>query len=235
MSNAKYKRVLIKLSGEALSGNKGFGLDDDMIAQVCTKIKELVDMGVQVGIVVGGGNFWRGRQRGEMDRATADYIGMMATVMNALAIQDAVERAGAKAVIHSALEVPKVAKVHVIRDAVSALEEGKVVIFSGGTGSPYFTTDTTAALRAAEIEADVILLAKNVDGVYDSDPKDNPNAKRFDEISYIDVINKNLGVMDLTAITLCMDNKIEINVFGLKEAQNIVDVALGNMVGTVIK
>lgn len=232
---SKYKRVILKLSGEALAGEHGFGLHNETLDNVANEIKNLINMGVEVAVVIGGGNFWRGRQGGNMDRTTADYMGMMATVMNALAMQDAIESVGVLTRVMTAIEMRQIAEPYIRRRAVRHLEKGRVVIFAGGTGNPYFTTDSTAALRAAEINADVILLAKNVDGVYDSDPKINPNAQKLDQLTYIDVLNRGLQVMDSTAITLCMDNHIPILVFGLKEAKNIVKVCLGEVVGTIIE
>lgn len=231
----KYKRVILKLSGEALAGDRGFGLDNSTIDNVAKEVKRLIELGIQVAIVIGGGNFWRGRSGGTMDRSTADYMGMLATVMNALALQDAIENVGVQSRVLSAIDMRQIAEPYIRRRAVRHLEKGRVVIFSCGTGNPFFTTDTTAALRAAEIDANVILLAKNVDGVYDSDPKLNPSAERFEKLSYIDVLNKGLQVMDSTAITLCMDNHIPILVFGLKDTENIVNVCLGKRIGTIIE
>lgn len=230
-----YKRVILKLSGEALAGDKGFGLDEQTIMEVAVQVKELVTLGVEVGVVVGGGNFWRGRSGGGMDRSTADHMGMLATVINSLAMQDAIESLGLPTRVMSAIEMRQIAEPYIRRRAVRHLEKGRVVIFAAGTGNPYFSTDTTAALRAAEIEAEVILLAKKVDGVYDSDPLVNKNAVKIDTLSYIDVLNRGLGVMDSTAITLCMDNHIPILVFGLKETQNIIKVCCGENLGTIIK
>ncbi len=231
----KYKRVILKLSGEALAGERGFGIDNDTVDRVAVQIKELIDMGVQVAVVIGGGNFWRGRSHESMDRSTADYMGMLATVINSLGIQDAVENLGMQSRVMSAIEMRQIAEPYIRRRAVRHLEKGRVVIFSAGTGNPFFSTDTTAALRAAEIEAELILLAKKVDAVYDSDPMINPDAKKIDKINYIDVINQGLGVMDTTAITLCMENNIPIQVFGLKGDDNIKRVILGEELGTIIK
>ncbi|WP_184311101.1 UMP kinase [Anaerosolibacter carboniphilus] len=235
MVRPKYKRVILKLSGEALAGDQGFGLNEKTIDSIADQVKEIFDLGVEVSIVVGGGNFWRGRSGKGMDRTTADYMGMLATVINALALQDALESIDVLTRVQTAIEMRQIAEPYIRRKAVRHLEKGRVVIFAAGTGNPYFSTDTTAALRAAEIEAEVILLAKKVDGVYDSDPKTNPNAQKFDELTYIDVLNKGLGVMDSTATSLCMDNKIPIVVFGLDEPQNIKKVILGEKIGTIVR
>lgn len=235
MQSVKYKRVILKLSGEALAGDSNIGLDHNTISNIAEKVKELVSNGVQVAIVVGGGNFWRGRSSKGMDRTTADHMGMLATVINALALQDALERIDIPTRVQTAIEMRQIAEPYIRRRAVRHLEKGRVVIFAAGIGNPYFSTDTTAALRAAEIEAEVILLAKKVDGVYDSDPAINKDAKKFKELSYIDVINKGLGVMDSTAASLCMDNKIPIIVFDLKNPNNIVKVIKGEMIGTIVK
>lgn len=231
----KYKRVILKLSGEALAGDKGFGLDENTLDSIAEQIKEISVLGVEVAIVVGGGNFWRGRSGKGMDRTTADYMGMLATVINALALQDALESIGILTRVQTAVEMRQIAEPYIRRKAVRHLEKGRVVIFAAGTGNPYFTTDTTAALRAAEIEAEVILLAKKVDGVYDSDPRLNPNAKKFHELTYINVLNKGLGVMDSTATSLCMDNNIPVIVFGLEEPENIKKVVLGEKIGTFVR
>lgn len=231
-----FDRVVLKVSGEALSGGKGTGIDLDTINQVSKEIKELHELGVEISIVVGGGNFWRGRSSKDMDRTTSDYIGMLGTVMNALALQDALENIGVNTRVQSAIEMRQIAEPYIRRRAVRHLEKGRVVIFAAGTGNPYFSTDTTAALRAAEIEADVILLAKKgVDGVYDSDPKLNKDAKKFDTLSYIDILNKGLGIMDSTATSLCMDNKIPLIVFGIDEPNNIINVVSGKKIGTHVK
>jgi len=234
MSGPLYKRVLLKLSGEALAGPQGFGLDGDTVNHIAHQIKEIIDMGVQVALVVGGGNFWRGRTGEGMDRTTADYMGMMATVINGLAMQDALENIGVLTRVQTAIEMRQIAEPYIRRRAVRHLEKNRVVIFAAGTGNPYFSTDTTAALRAAEIEAEVILLAKKVDGVYDMDPHLYPEAKKFDTLSYIDVLKLGLKVMDSTATSLCMDNKIPIKVFGLDEPENIIKVVLGENIGTYI-
>ena len=230
----KYKRVLIKLSGEALAGKTGFGLDNDVVAGVVKELKAVHDMGVDIGVVVGAGNFWRGRQGTDMDRATADYMGMLATVLNCLALQDALEREGVHTRVQTALQITQVAEPYIIRKAIRHLEKGRVVIFGCGTGNPYFTTDTAAALRAAEIKADCLLLAKNVDGIYDSDPKINPDAKKFDRISAMEFIARGLTAMDTTAVSLCMTNKIPVIAFGLNEPESIRRVVSGENLGTII-
>ncbi len=232
---AKYNRVILKLSGEALAGEKGFGIDEAMVYGVAQQVKALLDLKVQVAIVIGGGNFWRGRSSKSMDRSTADYMGMMATVMNALGLQDALENTGIQTRVLSAIDMRQIAEPYIRRRAVRHLEKGRVVIFAAGTGNPFFSTDTTAALRAAEIEAEMILLAKKVDGVYCSDPNINPDAKKYDRLTYIDVLNQGLGVMDATAVTLCMENHIPIQVFALKDTENIVKVILGENIGTRIE
>ena len=230
-----YKRILLKLSGEALSGPKGFGLDNETINAVVDQITDVVKLGVEVGIIIGAGNFWRGRQGTDMDRTTADHMGMLATVINSLAMQDALESRGIAVRVQSALTITRVAEPYILRKALRHFEKGRVVIFAAGTGNPFFSTDTAAALRAAEINADAILLAKNVDGIYDSDPKLNPDAKKFDEISYIEVINRGLNAMDATAITLCKENGIPIIAFGLKEDHSIMRAVQGEKIGTLIK
>lgn len=234
MSNCKYKRVILKLSGEALAGVNGFGLDFNVAKRIALEIKELIDMGVEVGTVVGGGNIWRGRSGEGMDRTTADYMGMMATCINALALQDSLEQVGVKTRVQTAIEMKEIAEPFIRRRAMRHLEKGRVVIFAAGTGNPYFSTDTTAALRAAEIEADVILLAKKVDGVYDKDPHKYPEAKKYDTLSYIEVLEQGLQVMDSTATSLCMDNEIPILVFGLDEPGNIQKVIRGENIGTLV-
>ncbi|TJX67044.1 UMP kinase [Soehngenia saccharolytica] len=232
----QYKRIILKLSGEALSGNNGIGIDLDTVKNISYQIKKIHDFGVEVAIVVGGGNFWRGRSSKDMDRATSDYMGMLGTMMNALALQDALEKIDVVTRVQSAIEMRQIAEPYIRRRAIRHLEKGRVVIFGAGTGNPFFSTDTTAALRAAEIEADVILLAKKgVDGVYDSDPKINKNAKKFDTLNYIDILNLGLGIMDSTATSLCMDNNIPLVVFGIDEPDNIVNVVLGEKIGTNIK
>lgn len=234
MSKAAYKRVIIKLSGEALAGEKGSGIDTGMVDYVVGQIKKVTEEGVQVGIIVGGGNFWRGRQAQSMDRSAADHIGMLATVMNAIALQDALEAAGVPTRVQTALTITRVAEPYILRKALRHFEKGRVVIFACGTGNPYFSTDTGAALRAAEIHAEVLLLAKNVDGVYDSDPRKNPDAKKLEDISYIDVIKKGLQAMDTTAISLCMENNIPIIAFALHEKDSIIKAVNGEKIGTII-
>ena len=231
---SKYKRIILKISGEALAGEKHTGLDDDMLQQVAEQVRQIYDMGVQIAVVVGGGNFWRGRTSGSMDRSTADYMGMLATVINALALQDAFERNGMPTRVQTAIEMREVAEPYIRRRAVNQLEKGNIVIFGAGTGNPYFSTDTTAALRAAEIGADVILLAKKVDTVYDSDPATNPDAKKYDELTHQEVLNKNLKVMDSTAASICRDNNIKIHVFGLGEPQNVIKAVCGEKIGTIV-
>ena len=234
MSECKYKRVILKLSGEALAGASGFGLDFNVAKRIALEIKELVDMGVEVGTVVGGGNMWRGRSGEGMDRTTADYMGMMATCINALALQDSLEQVGVMTRVQTAIEMKEIAEPFIRRRAMRHLEKGRVVIFAAGTGNPYFSTDTTAALRAAEIEADVILLAKKVDGVYNKDPHKYADAKKYDTLSYIDVLDQGLQVMDSTATSLCMDNNIPILVFGLDEPGNIKRAMYGENIGTLV-
>ena len=231
-----YKRVLIKLSGEALSGSLGYGLDNDTLYSVASEIKTLLDKGIQAGLVVGGGNFWRGAAGSGkgMDRATADYMGMLATCINALALQDTFERSGMDARVMSAIEMKPVAETYTRREAINHLQKGRALILAAGTGSPFFSTDTTAALRAAELGAEIILMAKNVDGVYDSDPKANPAAKKYESISYMDALTLGLKVMDATALSLCMENNIPIAVFALSEKGNIARAAAGEKIGTYI-
>jgi uridylate kinase len=236
MESPKYRRVVIKLSGEALAGELGYGLEHKILDSIAQQVKEIVSIGIETAIVVGGGNIWRGvsgSARG-MDRATADYMGMLATVINALALQDALESRGVPTRVLSAIEMRQVAEPYIRRRAIRHLEKGRVVIFAAGTGNPYFSTDTTAALRAAEIEAEVILMAKKVDGVYDSDPKKNPDAQKFKELTYIDVLNKGLGVMDSTATSLCMDNNIPLIIFSILEEGNIKKVLMGEEIGTIV-
>jgi uridylate kinase len=232
--NLKYKRVILKLSGEVLAGKKGFGVDDDVVAEVAGTIKKLADAGVEVGVVIGAGNFWRGRSNKRMERTTADYMGMMGTVMNSLAMADALKFLGVKNHILSSISMTQLAECYNREKAVNYLNEGAVVIFSAGTGSPFFSTDTTAALRAAEIDAELILLAKRVDGVYDSDPAINPNAVKYETLSYSEILIKKLAVMDFTAITLCMDNSIPIAVFDLNVPENIMKACSGINVGTMV-
>ena len=234
MGKAAYKRVIIKLSGEALSGEKGNGLDEKILDQITDQIKAVKDMGVEIGIIVGGGNFWRGRQGKEMDRTTADHMGMLATIINALALQDALERKDVPTRVQTALTITRVAEPYILRKAMSHLGKGRVVIFACGTGNPYFTTDTAAALRAAEIGAEVLLLAKNVDGIYDADPKTNPNAKKLDKISYNEYMMKGLKAMDMTAITICKENNIHVLSFGLFEQDALMRAVSGETIGTLI-
>jgi uridylate kinase len=232
-----YNRIILKLSGEALAGNKKSGIDFDVIDTICDQIKEVKEMGVELGIVVGGGNIWRGRNGLNMDRTTADHMGMLATVINSLALQDALESRGVPTRVQTAIEMREIAEPYIRRRAIRHLEKKRVVIFAAGTGNPFFSTDTTAALRAAEIDAEAILLAKQVDGIYDSDPKLNKHARRFDKLTYIDILNMNLGVMDSTATSLCMDNKIPIIVFNLVQpgVNNIKRILQGENIGTVVK
>lgn len=234
MDKCAYKRVILKVSGEALAGKKGFGFDFDVINKTALDVKGLIDMGVEVGLVVGGGNIWRGRTGEGMDRSTADHMGMMATCINALALQDALEGIGVMTRVQTAIEMKEIAEPFIRRKAVRHLEKGRVVIFAAGTGNPYFSTDTTAALRAAEIDADVILLAKNVDGVYDKDPNKYSDAKKYDKLSYIEVLEQGLQVMDSTATSLCMDNSIPILVFGLEQEGNIKRAISGEKIGTLV-
>ncbi|MBO5285274.1 MAG: UMP kinase [Clostridia bacterium] len=230
----QYKRVIIKLSGEALAGANGTGINPQVVNGVVEQIKKVKELGVEIGIIIGGGNFWRGRQGTEMDRTTADHMGMLATVMNSLAMQDALERNGIPTRVQTALTITRVAEPYILRKALKHLEHGRVVIFACGTGNPYFSTDTGAALRAAEIGAEVLLLAKNIDGIYDSDPKVNPNAKKFDNLTYLDFISKGLKAMDTTAITICMENKIPVLAFGLDEEDSLVRAVTGQKIGTLI-
>jgi len=236
VADVKYKRVLLKLSGEALAGEEKFGINPDVVGGLCDKVKELTQMGVEVAIVVGGGNFWRGARNGEkMDRTTADYMGMLATAMNALALQDALENRGVYTRVQTAIEMREIAEPYIRRKAVKHLGKGRVVIFACGTGNPYFTTDTAAALRAAETEAEVILVGKTIDAVYSADPKIDPNAKRYDELTFTEVLSKNLKVMDSTAIALCRDNNIPILVFEIANPENIVRAVKGEKLGTIVK
>ncbi|MDN5346676.1 MAG: uridylate kinase [Clostridia bacterium] len=236
MRKPKYKRVVLKISGEALAGNQGFGIDQETLHSIAEQVKEVRELGVDVAVVVGGGNIWRGIKGSAvgMDRTTADYMGMLATVINALALQDALESKGVDTRVQTAIEMRQIAEPYIRRRAIRHLEKGRVVIFAAGTGNPYFSTDTAAALRAAEIEADVILMAKRVDGVYDSDPEVNPEATRLKDLNYIDVLNRGLGVMDATATSLCMDNNIPIIVFGLTCRGNILKAIMGEDIGTYV-
>jgi len=228
---AKYKRVLLKISGEALAGEDHFGINEEMLKKVALQVKEISEMGV----VVGGGNFWRGRTSKSMDRATADYMGMLATVMNAMALQDAFEAEGLPTRVQTAIEMREVAEPYVRRKAISHLNHGKVVIFGAGTGNPFFSTDTTAALRAAEIDAEVILLAKKVDAVYSDDPETNPNAVRYESLTHKEVLERDLKVMDSTAASLCRDNDIAIHVFALAEEGNVMKAVCGEKIGTIVR
>ncbi|WCN39122.1 UMP kinase [Aneurinibacillus uraniidurans] len=233
-----YKRVVLKLSGEALAGNVGYGIDSDVISSISKQIKEIVELGVQVAIVVGGGNIWRGLAGSAkgIDRTTADYMGMLATVMNSLALQDGLERLNVPTRVQTSIEMRQVAEPYIRRKAVRHLEKNRVVIFAAGTGNPYFSTDTTAALRAAEIEAEVILMAKNkVDGVYSADPKVDANAEKYEKLTFLEVLNKGLGVMDSTASSLCMDNNIPLLVFSITEEGNIKRAIMGEKIGTIVK
>lgn len=229
-----YKRILLKISGEALAGEGGTGIDARMVEHVVSQIVEIHNRGVEVAVVMGGGNFWRGRQGTNMDRVTADHMGMLATIMNGLALQDAIEKEGVQTRLQTALSIPAVAEPFLLRKALRHFEMGRIVLFACGTGNPYFSTDTGAALRAAEINAGALLMAKNVDGVYDSDPKKNPNAKKFESLTYLDVINLRLAHMDTTAITTCMENNIPIITFGLDGENTIVKAAMGEKIGTYI-
>ncbi len=234
----RYKRVMLKLSGEALASDRGFGIDGPVVARLCGEISEVVRAGVEVALVVGGGNIWRGVQgsEGGMDRTSADYMGMLATVMNAVALQDGLEKIGIPTRVQTAIEMRQIAEPYIRRRAVRHLEKGRVVIFAAGTGNPYFTTDTAAALRSAEIEANVMLMAKKqTDGVYDADPKFHPEAKLFTHLTYQDVLQKSLAVMDNTAITLCMNNSIPIVVFNIDVPGNITKACLGETLGTLIE
>lgn len=235
MSEAKYKRVLLKLSGEALAGEKKTGVDVETVGKICDKIKEIVEMGVQVGIVVGGGNFWRGRNGHQMERTTADYMGMLATAMNALALQDALEARGIYSRVQTAIEMREIAEPFIQRKAEKHLQKGRVVIFAGGSGHPYFTTDTAAVLRATEIKADIILLGKSIDAVYSADPNIDPNAKRYEDISYLQVLQEDLKVMDSTATAMCRDNNMPLLVFGIADPENIVRAIKGEKIGTIVR
>lgn len=235
MPEIKYKRVLLKLSGEAIGGKEGKGVDAQTLGQISDQIKNIVDLGVEVAIVVGGGNFWRGRDGHQMERTTSDYMGMLATAMNGLALQESLEARGLATRLQTAIEMREVAEPYIRRKATKHLEKGRVVIFACGTGNPFFTTDTAAALRSAEIEADVILLAKTIDGVYSADPKKDESAIKYDEITYLDILNKDLKVMDSTATSLCKDNKIPLIVFGIDQPENMVKIVKGEKIGTIVK
>lgn len=238
MERPKYKRVVLKLSGEALAGQQGYGIDSKMIAEIAAQVKDIHELAVETAIVVGGGNIWRGiagSAKG-IDRATADYMGMLATVMNSLALQDALEQIEVPTRVQTSITMQQVAEPYIRRRAIRHLEKGRVVIFAAGTGNPYFSTDTTAALRAAEIEAEVILMAKNkVDGVYSADPFKDPSAEKFETLTYMEMLNKNLGVMDSTASSLCMDNNIPLLVFSITERGNIKRAVMGEKIGTIVK
>lgn len=231
----KYKRILLKLSGETLSGKDGKGIDFDSVLDICNEIKEVSEIGCEIGIVVGGGNFWRGRSNTNMDRCTADHIGMLATTMNALALQDGFKQLGVESRVQTGIEMRQIAEFYIKNRATRHMEKGRIVIFGCGTGSPFFSTDTAAALRAAEINADIIFKATNVDGVYSADPKKDKNATKFDEITYIDVLNKKLNVMDSTATSLCMDNNIPILVFDINKKGNLLKASTGERIGTIVK
>lgn len=231
----KYKRVLLKLSGEALAGKNKHGIDFDTVLEICKPIKKCVDDGIQVGIVVGGGNFWRGRSSGQMDRTRADHMGMIATVMNALGVADALEQLGIPVRVQTAISMQQIAEPYIRNRAVRHLEKGRVVVFGCGTGNPFFSTDTAAALRAAEIDADIIIKATMVDAVYDSDPKKNPNAIKYDKLNFSDIINRGLGVMDSTAASLCKDNDIPILVLSIDNPENIYNAIYGKKIGTIVK
>ena len=236
MDTPKYKRVLLKISGEALAGDKKFGLDFNVMGQVADVIRECVQMGVQVGVVIGGGNFWRGVKNGEgyIERTRADHMGMLATTINALAVADVLEQKGVEVRVQTAIEMRSVAEPYIRSRAIRHLEKGRVVIFGCGTGNPFFSTDTAAVLRAAEIDAEVILLAKNIDGVYSADPKKDPSAVKYDAITYDEVLAQHLAVMDTTATSLSMDNKIPVLLFALKDPENILRAVMGEKIGTIV-
>lgn len=231
---AKYKRILLKISGEALSGDKGHGYDTKELSAVAKQIADVAKLGVQVGLVVGGGNFWRGRQGDEMDRTTADYMGMLATVINALAISDALERQGVEARVLTSMLIPGIGEPFNYKVADRYLDEGKIVVFGGGTGNPYFTTDTGASLRAVEIKADALLLAKNIDGIYDSDPNKVKGAKKFDKLTYDEYVKLGLRALDTAAVVMCKENGVKIHAFGLKGENSIVNAIVGDTAGTVV-
>lgn len=235
MSEIKYKRILLKLSGEALAGENKTGISPEVLDDITSQVKDLRDLGVEVAIVVGGGNFWRGKYGHTMERTTSDYMGMLATTINALALQDALEAKGMFTRVQTAIEMREIAEPYIKRKATKHLEKGRIVIFAAGTGNPFFTTDTCAALRAAEIDAEVILVAKTIDGVYSADPKVDPNAVKYDEITYLDILNKDLKVMDSTATSLCKDNDIPLIVFAMNEKGNMVKAVKGEKVGTLVK
>ncbi len=235
MEQPVYRRILLKLSGEALAGAKHFGLDYDVVSGICQNIQKAQKSGTEIAVVVGGGNFWRGRSSEKMDRTRADHMGMLATVINSLAIADGLEQLGVSVRVQTAIEMRQIAEPYIRNRAVRHLEKGRVVVFGCGTGNPFFSTDTAAALRAVEIDADIILKATMVDGVYDSDPATHKDAVRFDTISYLDVIKRGLGVMDSTATTLCMDNEMPIMVFSLEDPQNVVRAIQGEKIGTIVQ
>lgn len=235
MNAPKYKRIMLKLSGESLAGDNGYGIDFDVVNRIAHEIKEVVEMGVEISIVIGAGNIWRGRNGDGMDRTTADYMGMLATCINAMALQDSLEGIGVLTRVQTAIEMKEIAEPYIRRKAMRHLEKGRVVIFAAGTGNPYFSTDTAAALRGIEIEAEVILLAKNIDGVYDCDPRTNKNAKKYDKLTYYEVLEKDLKVMDSTATSLCKDNGISIIVFPLDTPGNIKRVVQGENIGTIVE
>ena len=235
MSEIKYKRILLKLSGEALAGENKTGISPEVVNDITDQVKDLRELGVEVAIVVGGGNFWRGKYGHTMERTTSDYMGMLATTINALALQDALEAKGMFTRVQTAIEMREIAEPYIKRKATKHLEKGRIVIFAAGTGNPFFTTDTCAALRAAEVDAEVILVAKTIDGVYSADPKVDPNAVKYDEITYLDILNKDLKVMDSTAISLCKDNDIPLIVFAMNEKGNMVKAVKGEKVGTLVK
>jgi uridylate kinase len=237
MTTPKYKRILLKLSGEAFKGKSDYNIDPSVLTRIAKEIKNVTQLGVQVGIVVGGGNIWRGaaaEKRG-MDRVTADYAGMIATVINALALQDALEQIGVNTRTQTAIDIQKVAEPYIRRRAVRHLEKGRVVIFAGGTGNPYMTTDTAAALRAVEIEAEALLMSKNnIDGIYSADPQKNPSAKKFDKLTYLEALNLRLKVMDATALSLCLENKLPIIVFDFQSDRSIERAVMGELIGTIV-
>ena len=230
----KYKRVLLKLSGEAMAGESKTGIDRATVDKLCETIKQVKELGVEVAIVVGGGNFWRGRKAFDMERTTADYMGMLATIMNSMALQDALESKGLETRLQSAIDIKEVGEPFIVRRAIRHLEKGSIVIFGGGTGNPYFSTDTAAALRATEVGAEIILFGKTVDGVYDSDPDTNPNAKKYETITYSEILSNNLQVIDSTAASLCRDNKMPMAIFELAKSENIIKVLCGENPGTIV-
>ncbi|MDR1070324.1 MAG: UMP kinase [Gracilibacteraceae bacterium] len=236
MKEARYRRIILKISGEALAGEEGYGISPQTVKTVAAQVRDIRQLGVEIGMVVGGGNLWRGVTGSAMgmDRATADHMGMLATVMNALALQDALEQEGVYTRVLSAIEMRQIAEHYIRRRAIRHMEKGRVVIFAAGTGNPFFSTDTAAALRAAETEAEVILMAKMVDGVYDDDPHQNPAASKFERLTYFDILNRGLGVMDSTAASLCMDNNIPLIVFDLNQTGNILKAVQGQMIGTYV-